>query len=71
MRTCNERGHTVYFLEPNDINIDCGQVIVRMRTIPIVLRLSKTPFINLGVPILYRNDMLHLLSWMYEKIISD
>jgi len=35
MYACNERGHTVYFLEPHDVYIRDGQVVARMRNITV------------------------------------
>ena len=35
MYACNERGHTVYFLEPHDVYIRNGQVVARMRNITV------------------------------------
>jgi glutathione synthase len=35
MIECNQRGHTVYFLEPHDIYIRRGQVVARMRNISV------------------------------------
>jgi len=35
MYACNERGHTVYFLEPHDVYIRGGQVVARMRNITV------------------------------------
>jgi glutathione synthase len=43
MYECNERGHTVYFLEPHDIYIRKDKVVARMRniTVPKGLSLKK------------------------------
>jgi glutathione synthase len=35
MYECNERGHTVYFLEPHDVYIRRNQVVARMRNITV------------------------------------
>jgi glutathione synthase len=35
MYECNERGHTVYFLEPHDVYIRGNQVVARMRNITV------------------------------------
>jgi glutathione synthase len=35
MYECNERGHTVYFLEPHDVYIRSDQVVARMRNITV------------------------------------
>jgi glutathione synthase len=35
MYECNQRGHTVYFLEPHDVYIRCNEVVARMRNITV------------------------------------
>jgi glutathione synthase len=35
MYECNQRGHTVYFLEPHDVYIRANQVVARMRNISV------------------------------------
>jgi len=35
MYECNQRGHTVFFLEPHDVYIRRDEVVARMRTSPI------------------------------------
>jgi glutathione synthase len=35
MYECNERGHTVYFLEPHDMYIRSNQVVARMRNVSV------------------------------------
>ena len=43
MYECNQRGHTVYFLEPHDIYIRGYEVVARMRniTVPTDLTMKK------------------------------
>ncbi len=43
MYECNQRGHTVYFLEPHDIYIRKDEVVARMRniTVPKDLTMKK------------------------------
>jgi glutathione synthase len=38
MYECNERGHTVFFLEPHDVYIRRDQVVARMRNISVAVR---------------------------------
>jgi glutathione synthase len=40
MYECNERGHTVYFLEPHDVYIRNTEVVARMRNITVLPGLS-------------------------------
>ncbi|MBC2741793.1 MAG: glutathione synthase [Desulfosarcina sp.] len=44
MYECNERGHTVYFLEPHDVYIRNGQVVARMRNITVQPGLEMTDY---------------------------
>lgn len=44
MYECNERGHTVYFLEPHDVYIRSGQVVARMRNITVQPGLKMTDY---------------------------
>ena len=40
MYECNQRGHTVYFLEPHDVYIRKNEVVARMRNISVPPNLS-------------------------------
>jgi glutathione synthase len=44
MYESNERGHTVYFLEPHDVYIRGGQVVARMRNISVQAGLGMEPY---------------------------
>ncbi len=44
MYECNERGHTVYFLEPHDVYIRSDQVVARMRNITVKPGLGMVAF---------------------------
>ncbi len=44
MYECNQRGHSVYFLEPHDIYIRKNQVVARMRQITVIKNLSITEY---------------------------
>ncbi|MBC8433640.1 MAG: glutathione synthase [Desulfobacterales bacterium] len=44
MYECNQRGHTVYFLEPHDIYIRRGEIVARMRNISVPLNLSMKKY---------------------------
>lgn len=44
MYECNERGHTVYFLEPHDIYIRSDEVVARMRNITVPAGLSMEKY---------------------------
>ena len=44
MYESNERGHTVYFLEPHDVYIRGGQVVARMRNITVQPGLGMDPY---------------------------
>ena len=44
MYECNQRGHSVYFLEPHDIYIRKNEVVARMRRITVERNLSLTQY---------------------------
>lgn len=44
MYECNERGHTVYFLEPHDVYIRGDQVVARMRNITVRTGLTMAEY---------------------------
>jgi len=44
MYECNQRGHTVYFLEPHDIYIRNQKVVARMRDITVSPDLSMKKY---------------------------
>ena len=44
MYECNQRGHTVYFLEPHDVYIRKDEVVARMRNITVPPDLSMKKY---------------------------
>jgi glutathione synthase len=44
MYECNQRGHTVYFLEPHDVYIRDDEIVARMRNITVEADLSITKY---------------------------
>ena len=44
MYECNQRGHTVYFLEPHDIYIREDKVVARMRNITVAPDMAMTTY---------------------------
>jgi glutathione synthase len=44
MYECNQRGHTVYFLEPHDVYVRKNEVVARMRNITVPLDLSMKKY---------------------------
>ena len=58
MYECNQRGHTVYFLEPHDIYIRDNQVVARMRDISVVTDLSKTDYWDAMIACLAREELV-------------
>jgi len=44
MYECNQRGHTVYFLEPHDVYIRKNEVVARMRNITVPASLSMKKY---------------------------
>ena len=46
MYACNQRGHTVYFLEPHDVYIRGDEVVARMRNVTVARDLSMAKFLG-------------------------
>ncbi|MBK5099944.1 MAG: glutathione synthase, partial [Desulfobacteraceae bacterium] len=44
MYECNQRGHTVYFLEPHDVYIRKNEVVARMRKMSVPPKLSMKKY---------------------------
>ena len=58
MYECNQRGHTVYFLEPHDIYIRRGQVVARMRNITVASDLSMKKYWRSTINCLKKEELI-------------
>ena len=58
MYECNQRGHTVYFLEPHDIYIRNGEVVARMRNITVAPNLSMKKYWRSAINCLKRDELI-------------
>lgn len=58
MYECNQRGHTVYFLEPHDIYIRKDQVVARMRNVTVARDLSMECYWNEMICCLSREELI-------------
>jgi len=58
MYECNERGHTVYFLEPHDIYIRKNEVVARMRNITVKTGLSMRQYWRSLVKCLKKDELI-------------
>lgn len=58
MYECNQRGHTVYFLEPHDVYIRDNKVVARMRNISGQPNLSMGEYWNALVQCLDREELI-------------
>jgi len=58
MYECNQRGHTVYFLEPHDVYIRDNKVVARMRNITTESDLSIGEYWNALVLCLEREELI-------------
>ncbi len=58
MYECNERGHTVYFLEPHDIYIRENQVVARMRNISVAPGLSMKKYWRSLIHCLKKDELI-------------
>ncbi|MBW2670619.1 MAG: glutathione synthase, partial [Deltaproteobacteria bacterium] len=58
MYECNQRGHTVYFLEPHDIYIRGGEVVARMRNITVAPDLSMKKYWRSTINCLKKDELI-------------
>ena len=58
MYECNQRGHTVYFLEPHDIYIRKNQVVARMRNITVPRNQSMKRYWRSLIHCLKRDELI-------------
>ncbi|RLB39561.1 MAG: glutathione synthase [Deltaproteobacteria bacterium] len=58
MYECNERGHTVYFLEPHDVYIRGNEVVARMRNITVDRGLSMRRYWRSLIRCLKRDELI-------------
>jgi len=58
MYECNQRGHTVYFLEPHDIYIREYKVVARMRNITVPTDLSMKKYWRSAIKCLKKDDLI-------------
>lgn len=58
MYECNQRGHTVYFLEPHDVYIRKNEVVARMRKMRVPLNLSMRKYWRGLIKCLKEDDLI-------------
>lgn len=58
MYECNQRGHTVYFLEPHDVYIRKNKVVARMRNITVPLNLSMRKYWRSLIHCLKKDELI-------------
>ena len=58
MYECNQRGHTVYFLEPHDIYIRGDEVVARMRNITVTPDLSMKKYWRSAINCLKKDELI-------------
>lgn len=58
MYECNQRGHTVYFLEPHDVYIRKNEVVARMRKMSVPLNLSMRKYWRGLIKCLKEDDLI-------------
>lgn len=58
MYECNQRGHTVYFLEPHDIYIRGYEVVARMRNITVPPNLTMKKYWRSAIRCLKKDDLI-------------
>ena len=58
MYECNQRGHTVYFLEPHDVYIRGNEVVARMRNISVEPGLSMPAYWHSAIRCTHQDDLV-------------
>lgn len=58
MYECNQRGHTVFFLEPHDVYIRDNQVVARMRNISVKPNLPIEVYWQMLIECLNKDDLI-------------
>jgi glutathione synthase len=58
MYECNQRGHTVYFLEPHDVYIRKNEVVARMRNITVQTDLTMKRYWRSLITCLKRDELI-------------
>jgi glutathione synthase len=58
MYECNERGHTVYFLEPHDVYVRKDEVVARMRNIAVPTGLTMRKYWRLLIQCLKKDELI-------------
>jgi glutathione synthase len=58
MYECNQRGHTVFFLEPHDVYIRRNEVVARMRNITVPHNLSMKRYWRSLINCLKRDELI-------------
>ena len=58
MYECNQRGHTVYFLEPHDVYIRGDEVVARMRNVTVERDLSMKKYWRAMIRCLRRDELI-------------
>lgn len=58
MYECNQRGHTVYFLEPHDVYIRKNEVVARMRNITVPPNLSMKKYWRFLINCLKKDELI-------------
>ena len=64
MYECNQRGHTVFFLEPHDVYIRKNEVVARMRNITVPRNLSMKRYWRSLINCLIKDELI------FENIID-
>ena len=58
MYECNQRGHTVFFLEPHDVYIRKNEVVARMRNITVPPNLSMKRYWRSLITCLKKDELI-------------
>jgi len=58
MYECNQRGHTVYFLEPHDVYIRGDEVVARMRNVTVTRDLSMKKYWRAMIRCMQKDELI-------------
>lgn len=64
MYECNQRGHTVFFLEPHDLYVRTNRLVARMRNITVKTGLSMNDYWRAAMECLKREELI------FENIVD-
>lgn len=59
MYECNQRGHTVFFLEPHDVYVRASRLVARMRNVTVERGLEMNQYWQAAIACLRKEDLIY------------